>query len=164
MTSYAFDNAWQQARQRLAAIEGSLDPGTTRHLSERGVGPGWQCIEVGAGGGSIAAWLCDRVGLTGGVLATDFDPRFVETLDRPNLQTQRHDICRDPLPTGAFDLVTRNGRRVAIVVSIQEWARKSNRQGNLAEFFAASPLRGAEIAVERTQDAPRRIELPLTPG
>jgi SAM-dependent methyltransferase len=105
MTEYAFDNAWRQARQRLTAIEEWLDPGTIRHLDERGVGPGWRCLEIGAGGGSIAGWLCDRVGPDGRVLATDLDTRFVEALDRPNLQTRRHDICRDPLPATAFDLV-----------------------------------------------------------
>ena len=51
MAKYAFDNAWEQARQRLAAIEAWLDPGTIRHLSERGIGPGWRCLEVGAGVG-----------------------------------------------------------------------------------------------------------------
>ncbi|MEA2585485.1 MAG: hypothetical protein QOF33_3570, partial [Thermomicrobiales bacterium] len=41
----------------------------------------------------------------------------------------------------------------------QEWERKTRRQGNLAEFFANSPLRGAEISIERTQDDPRELEL-----
>lgn len=105
MSDYAFDNAWQQARQRLSGIEGWLDPGTTRILSERGVGPGWDCLEVGGGGGSIAAWLSDQVGPDGSVLATDIDTRFLDTLDRPNLRSLRHDIAREPLPTSAFDLV-----------------------------------------------------------
>ena len=54
MSSYAFENAWQRARQRLNAIEAWLDPDTIRHLTARGVGPGWHCLEVGAGGESIA--------------------------------------------------------------------------------------------------------------
>jgi SAM-dependent methyltransferase len=104
MSTYAFDNAWQKARQRLAALEAWLDPGTIRHLAERGVGPDWRCLEVGAGGGSVAAWLCDHVSPTGAVLATDLDTRFVDALDRPNLETRQHDIARDPLPAAAFDL------------------------------------------------------------
>lgn len=48
--SYAFDIAWRQARQRLAAIEAWLDPGPIRHLQERAVGAGWRCLEVSAGG------------------------------------------------------------------------------------------------------------------
>lgn len=103
--TYAFDNAWEKARRRLTALETWLDAGTIHLLNERGVAAGWRCLEIGAGGGSIAAWLCDRVGPTGSVLATDIDPRFIETIDRPNLETLRHDIALDPLPTGAFDLI-----------------------------------------------------------
>jgi ubiquinone/menaquinone biosynthesis C-methylase UbiE len=104
MTSYAFDNAWQRARQRLTAIETWLDPDTIRHLAARGVGPGWHCLEVGAGGGSIAAWLADRVGPSGSVVATDLDTRFVEALSQPNIRALRHNIGCDPLPEATFDL------------------------------------------------------------
>ncbi len=41
MAQYIFDNAWQQQRQRLAALEAWLDPGTTRHLDALGVAQGW---------------------------------------------------------------------------------------------------------------------------
>lgn len=37
--------------------------------------------------------------------------------------------------------ITKHGRTVAVVVSAEEWERKAERQGNLAEFLAASPLR-----------------------
>ena len=102
---YIFDNAWQQQRQRLAALEAWLDPGTTRHLEALGVSDGWHCLEVGAGGGSIAAWLSARVGPSGRVVATDLDTRFVEALDQPNLEVRRHNIVTDALEAGAFDLV-----------------------------------------------------------
>jgi SAM-dependent methyltransferase len=104
-TTYAFDNAWHLARQRLSALEAMLDPGTIRHLEARGVGPGWHCLEVGAGGGSIADWLCRRVGPDGRVGATDLDTRFLAALDHPNLDVRRHDIVRDELPAATFDLV-----------------------------------------------------------
>jgi prevent-host-death family protein len=45
--------------------------------------------------------------------------------------------------------ITRNGRKVVVVVSAEEWERKARRKGNLAEFFASSPLRGARIQVKR---------------
>jgi SAM-dependent methyltransferase len=105
MTEYILDNAWQQARRRLALLEAELDPGTTRHLQALGVAEGWRCLEVGGGGGSIADWLCRRVGPSGRVLATDIDTRFLEALDRPNLDVRRHDIAAEDLPAGAFDLV-----------------------------------------------------------
>jgi SAM-dependent methyltransferase len=103
MATYAFDNAWQLARQRLDAIEAWFDPGTICHLSARGVGSGWHCLEVGAGG-SIAAWLGDRVGPEGSVLATDLDTRHVEALGHPHVRALRHDVVRDPLPPETFDL------------------------------------------------------------
>jgi SAM-dependent methyltransferase len=102
---YAFDNAWEQARERLAWLESAYDPGTTRHLDALGVGAGWHCLEVGGGGGSTAAWLCRRVGATGRVLATDLDTRFLDALDYPNLTVRRHDVVAEPLPEAAFDLI-----------------------------------------------------------
>lgn len=105
MTNYALDNAWEKARERLAGLAAWYDPGTIRHLEALGVAPGWRCLEVGAGGGSMAAWLSERVGPTGHVLATDIDTRFLELLDRPNLTVLRHDIVREALPEGEFDLV-----------------------------------------------------------
>jgi SAM-dependent methyltransferase len=82
-----------------------FDRATERHLIERGVGAGWHCLEVGAGGGSIAAWLADRVGPAGRVLATDVDPRHLEPLAAANLEVRRHDVVTDPLPAAAFDLI-----------------------------------------------------------
>lgn len=54
--------------------------------------------------------------------------------------------------------ITRNGRKTAVVVAAEEWARKTTRQGNLAEFFAASPLRGSKLKVRR-RDRPRKVDL-----
>jgi len=55
--------------------------------------------------------------------------------------------------------VTRNGRPVAVLVSVEEWERKTKRNGNLAEFFAASPLRNSALRFERAKDGPREIDL-----
>jgi SAM-dependent methyltransferase len=104
-TLYTFENSGSQAATRFSALAEIFDPGTIRHLSEIGVGSGWHCLEVGAGGGSIAAWLCDRVGGNGQVIATDIDTRFLEPLNRSNLEVRRHDITLDPLPEAEFDLV-----------------------------------------------------------
>src|SRR5262249_43069274 len=81
------------------------DAGTIRHIEERGIGPGWRCLEVGGGGGSIAAWLSDRVGPDGSVIVTDINTRFLDVLNRPNLEVRRHNIVSDPLPEGEFDLI-----------------------------------------------------------
>jgi prevent-host-death family protein len=55
--------------------------------------------------------------------------------------------------------ITRNGRKAVVVVSAEEWERKSRRVGNLAEFFANSPLRGSGLKTERIKDTPRELDL-----
>jgi prevent-host-death family protein len=55
--------------------------------------------------------------------------------------------------------ITRKGKKTVVMVSADEWARRTRRSGNLAEFFAASPLRGSRLEVERAQDGPREITL-----
>lgn len=104
MSRYVFDAEWEKERERLAGLEGWLDPGTVRHLETVGVGPGWRCLEVGGGGGSIARWLCARVGSGGRVVATDLDTRFLAPMSEPNLEVLRHDIVSDDLPASSFDL------------------------------------------------------------
>ena len=56
------DSSSDRERERLRLLEDSFDPGTFRWLDQLGVGSGWRCLEVGAGGGSVARWLADRVG------------------------------------------------------------------------------------------------------
>ncbi|HYW40110.1 MAG TPA: class I SAM-dependent methyltransferase [Terriglobales bacterium] len=77
-STYLLDNAGKQAPARFAALSALFDSGTIRHLEDRGVAPGWHCLEVGGGSGSIAIWLADRVGATERVLVTDIDPRFLK--------------------------------------------------------------------------------------
>jgi SAM-dependent methyltransferase len=66
-----------------------------------GVGAGWHCLDVGTGGGTVAAWLAGRVGRTGTVLATD----HVQPAALRGVTPLLHDIIRDPLPDNAFDLI-----------------------------------------------------------
>lgn len=55
--------------------------------------------------------------------------------------------------------ITRNGKPSAVIVSAEEWARKTVRKGSLAEFLLASPLRGADLELERQRDTPRDVTL-----
>jgi hypothetical protein len=48
----------------------------------------------------------------------------------------------------------RKRRKTGVVVSAEEWERRVRRQGNLADFFAASPLGGSRLEVERLKDWP----------
>ena len=55
--------------------------------------------------------------------------------------------------------ITRNGKPTAVIVSTEEWTRKTARKGTLAEFLLASPLRGADLELERERDTPRDVTL-----
>lgn len=55
--------------------------------------------------------------------------------------------------------ITKNGKPSVVVVSAEEWQRKIARKGTLAEFLLGSPLRGADLELERQRDEPR--DLPL---
>ena len=55
--------------------------------------------------------------------------------------------------------ITRNGKPSAVIVSAEEWARKTLRKGTLAEFLLASPLRGGDLELERQRDTPRDVTL-----
>ena len=60
---------------------------------------------------------------------------------------------------GGPQTITRNGQPAAVVVSVAEWARKSRRSGNLAEFLARSPLRGSGLKTRRANDDRRSLKL-----
>nr|WP_313077642.1 type II toxin-antitoxin system prevent-host-death family antitoxin [Agrobacterium pusense] len=53
--------------------------------------------------------------------------------------------------------ITRNGKPSVVVVSAEEWQRRTGRRGSLAEFLLASPLRGADLDLERRHDEPRDL-------
>ncbi len=117
---YLLTNSGAETPRRFAALSELFDDGTIRHLEKCGMSRGWQCLEVGGGGGSIASWMADRVGPTGHILATDIDPRFIETVKHPNLEVRRHNIATDPLPGASFDLV--HARLVLLHVPEREQA------------------------------------------
>ena len=103
--TYVYDQAWQEERKRLAGMEELWDPGTRAVLDGVGLSEGWRCLEVGAGGGSIAEWLAERAGPEGYVLATDVTTRYLDALEAPGLEVREHDILTDELPAEGFDLV-----------------------------------------------------------
>jgi prevent-host-death family protein len=61
--------------------------------------------------------------------------------------------------SGGPQTITKNGRTAVVVVDAQEWERKTKRTGNLAEFFATSPLRGSGLSVTRSKHRPRKVSL-----
>jgi prevent-host-death family protein len=45
-------------------------------------------------------------------------------------------------------VITRRCRKAVVVVAAEERERKTGRQGTLADFFAASPLRDSGLEIE----------------
>jgi ubiquinone/menaquinone biosynthesis C-methylase UbiE len=105
---YLLDNANAEAVPRMDILARLFDATTRRVLDGVGLAPGWRCLEIGGGGGSVARWLAERVGPRGHVLCTDLDTRIIEqgrAAAPANLEVVRHDIANDPLPAAAFDLI-----------------------------------------------------------
>jgi SAM-dependent methyltransferase len=99
---YAFDNFNPEAIDQHACLAAIQDPVTTSRLAELDL-TGRRCLEIGAGGGSIARWLADRVGPDGEVVATDIKP--VHIAEHPRLRIELNDVVNDPLPGGAWDVI-----------------------------------------------------------
>lgn len=93
-----------EERRRLELLEQCLDPLTIRSLDAIGVKPGWRCLELGGGGGSVTRLLCDRVGPGGKVAAVDLDTRFLDEIDADNLDVHAQNVVTDGLPGDAYDL------------------------------------------------------------
>ena len=55
--------------------------------------------------------------------------------------------------------ITRSGRKAVVVVSVEQWERKTKPKGTLVEFFQNSPLRGAQIQIKRLKGGIREIDL-----
>jgi SAM-dependent methyltransferase len=168
MGQYLFDNAGEQSSQRFDSLAVLFDPNTIRHLERLGVSDGWRCLEVGGGGGSIAAWLARRASETGHVLVTDIDTRHLAPLEvqgLPNLTVQRHDVERDPLSAGAFDLIherlvlshlpTAEQALCKLVDALKPggWLLVEDFDPPLVEITFPTADRAAAAVVQRVQDA-----------
>jgi SAM-dependent methyltransferase len=101
--TYAFRNADREAADRHAYLAAILDEFTFSRLSTVGDLAGRRCLEVGAGGGSVAGWMAERVGSAGRVLATDID--VSQLPPDPPYEVLRHDIATGPVPAGPWDLI-----------------------------------------------------------
>jgi ubiquinone/menaquinone biosynthesis C-methylase UbiE len=104
-TAYLLDPAWHAERDRLNSLSALYDATTVALCAGLGLTAGWQCLDVGAGTGSVAELLADAVGPAGSVLALDTDTRFLAPLASDILQVAQLDVTVDALPQAAFDLV-----------------------------------------------------------
>ncbi|MET0790087.1 MAG: methyltransferase domain-containing protein [Polyangiaceae bacterium] len=109
MDTYVAEGGGASEAARLKALQGGLDANTIRYLNRLGVRPGDVCLEIGAGGGSVACWMARMVGPSGSVVATDLDTdQFAAAAaDHANLIGRTEDVAEGvaPHPDGRlFDL------------------------------------------------------------
>jgi hypothetical protein len=74
--------------------------------------------------------MAERVGPEGSVLAVDIDTTHVEPLAGGVLEVRRHDLLRNDLPTGAFDVVHER--------SVLSWLGESDALERLVASLATS--------------------------
>ncbi|MFD4606398.1 class I SAM-dependent methyltransferase [Streptomyces sp. NPDC058464] len=83
----------------------AYDDITMARLRALGAGPGWRCLDVGAGTGTVSRRLLDEAGVTS-VLAVDRDVRFLtERPEQPGLDVLEADITAPDAVRGRFRLV-----------------------------------------------------------
>jgi len=99
---YALDNSADTAADLLACLAQICDPHTQKLLTPLVV-PGADCLELGAGNGSIAAFLAEQVGDHGEVLAVDLKPQHVR--EHPRVTTVEWNVVTDGIPPGPFDVI-----------------------------------------------------------
>ncbi|WP_055711032.1 class I SAM-dependent methyltransferase [Streptomyces torulosus] len=82
----------------------AYDDITLARLRALGVGPGWRCLDVGAGTGTVSRRLLEEAGVTS-VLAVDRDVRFLGARTVPGLDVREADITAPDFVSGRFRLV-----------------------------------------------------------
>lgn len=102
-SAYSFDNADPEAGDRHQYLSAILDDFTFARLSALGDLTGRHCLEVGAGGGSVARWFAEKTGPTGRVIASDLNPQHIPP--HPGYSVLRHDLVHDPIPEGPWDVI-----------------------------------------------------------
>jgi len=143
-TGYAFAGT-PSIGDQLAALTAATDPFTKASLTEIGIEPGWQILDVGAGSGTIATWMADQVGEKGLVTATDLDPSRIP--EHPRVQPRQHDITVDGLPSRSYDLI--HARLVLIHLP--------HREVVLHRLQRALRVGGTLVLVDFDCTAPRRL-------
>lgn len=100
MNEYIFDTGSDLGRHHMDHLQNLLDVPTRWCLERVPLQPGQRCLDVGAGGGSIARWLAGR---TGEVVAIDIDTSRIA--EQPGLRVINHDIHEGLPVEGQFDLI-----------------------------------------------------------
>lgn len=104
-SEYVLTQDWSGEQERLSLLGLTADEASIAAIGATGFRPGWRCLDVGAGGGSVARWLATATGDPALVVATDLDARSLAPLENSGVQVLVHDVVADDFPSGSFDLI-----------------------------------------------------------
>ncbi|HLI62652.1 MAG TPA: methyltransferase domain-containing protein [Terriglobales bacterium] len=105
MPGYILPHGLCGEEQRLTLMSHLLDPLEQACIERLGLQPGWRCLEVGCGNGSIAEWLAGRVAPGGHVVASDIDISYAAKRQAPCLEVRQLDILQDQVEAEGYDLL-----------------------------------------------------------
>lgn len=91
-------------REQLRLLAAAYNDVSQKRLESLGIGQGWYCLEVGAGGGHMAKWMAEKVAPDGFVVALDRDAGFVRELGLAGVEARQADIVNAELEKDVFDL------------------------------------------------------------
>ncbi len=167
---YVFDATRDQPElQRLQAIEAVFDTNTKRRITSTGIAPGWRCLEVGPGAGSILHWLADTVSNEGSVTGLEINPRFLSQRSGYNWSVIEGDIRDVALGEVQFDLI--HARYVLIhlpnyQVALERLIAHLKPGGWIVleepDFSAARPIYGPDNLVQSVTNVNRAIKTMFT--
>lgn len=116
---YIFESAQVNAEfERLKQIEDAFDEKTKDLIQNSGIAPGWSCLELGTGAGSILKWMSVLVGNQGNVVGIDKNIKFINPIEANNIQKIEGDILNVELESNSFDLI--HARYVLIHITESE--------------------------------------------
>ncbi|MEV6395502.1 class I SAM-dependent methyltransferase [Streptomyces sp. NPDC051907] len=122
----------------------AYDDITMARLRTLGVGPGWRCLDVGAGTGTVSRRLLDEAGVAS-VLAVDRDVRFLDAQPVPGLDVLEADVTASDFAPGRFQLVHAR----FVLMHLPEHDRLITK---LAELVAPGGVLVLSDAVDLTSD------------
>ncbi len=123
----------------------AYDDFTLARLLALGAGPGWRCLDVGAGTGTVARLLLERAEVAE-VLAVDRDTAFLRAHPTAGLTPLEADITALDFSPGRFDLVHAR----FVLMHLRNWPRMI---GKLASLVAPGGVLVLGDAVDLTTPA-----------
>ena len=126
-SEYVLTQDFGSEQERLQLLEATADEVSIAAIRAAGFAPGWRCLEVGAGSGSIASWLAAAGEDPARVVATDLDVGLLAPLEQEGVQVRVHDVVADDFPSGSFDLIHARfvlehlAAREEVIERVAEW-------------------------------------------